>query len=75
MELRLKALDALLQIPRREFQGDSPCRDQIDLHTHSSAFDGYDTPTALILEAFERGLNAVAITDQNKPPFDDNLEA
>jgi hypothetical protein len=75
MELRLKALDVLMQIPQQESHVDTTCRGQIDLHTHSSAFDGYHTSTALILEAFEKGLAAVAITDHNKSPFDKNIEA
>lgn len=75
MELRLKALDALMQMVQRKSRPSSPCCGQIDLHTHSAAFDGYQTSTALILEAYERGLAAVAITDHNKPPFDENIEA
>lgn len=75
MGLRLRALDILRQTPPIEPYPDASCKNQIDFHTHSAMFDGYYTPTALILEAFEKGLAAVAITDHNKPPFDENIEA
>ena len=75
MGLRLRALDILRQTPPIEPHPDASCKDQIDFHTHSAMFDGYHTPTALILEAFEKGLTAVSITDHNKPPFDENIEA
>ena len=37
----------------------------IDLHTHSSASDGTDSPTELIRRASAEGLNAVALTDHD----------
>jgi hypothetical protein len=73
--LRLRALDILLSLPKKGVESESLYRGQIDLHTHSTAFDGYSTPTALILEAYEKGLIAIAITDHNKSPFDENIEA
>ncbi|OKL48106.1 PHP domain-containing protein [Boudabousia marimammalium] len=38
---------------------------RIDLHTHSSVSDGTDTPTELIRQAAEAGLNWVALTDHD----------
>jgi predicted metal-dependent phosphoesterase TrpH len=37
----------------------------IDLHTHSTASDGSDTPTALLAMAARIGLSAVALTDHD----------
>lgn len=37
----------------------------IDLHTHSRASDGTDTPTELVERAAALGLNAVALTDHD----------
>lgn len=37
----------------------------IDLHTHSSASDGTDSPTELVLRASAEGLTAVALTDHD----------
>ncbi len=37
----------------------------IDLHTHSDASDGTDTPTELVLGAAAAGLDVVAITDHD----------
>ncbi len=37
----------------------------IDLHTHSSASDGTDSPAQLVTKAHEAGLAAVAITDHD----------
>ena len=37
----------------------------IDLHTHSNASDGTDTPSALIDKAISRGLNVLALTDHD----------
>jgi len=73
--LRLKALDTLLSLGERRHGYPSSCVGQMDFHVHSAAFDGYSTATALILEAWERGLMALAITDHNKSPFDENPEA
>jgi 3',5'-nucleoside bisphosphate phosphatase len=38
---------------------------QIDLHTHSSASDGTDTPGDLVREAAAAGLDVVALTDHD----------
>ncbi|WTW97171.1 PHP domain-containing protein [Streptomycetaceae bacterium NBC_01309] len=38
---------------------------RIDLHTHSSASDGTDTPAALVRTAREAGLDVVALTDHD----------
>jgi hypothetical protein len=38
---------------------------RIDLHTHSRASDGTDTPAALVRNAAEAGLDVVAITDHD----------
>ncbi len=40
-------------------------RVEVDWHTHTYHSDGYQTPTALVYEAYRRGLKAVAITDHN----------
>ncbi len=37
----------------------------VDLHTHSTASDGSDTPTQLVGRAAEIGLSAVALTDHD----------
>jgi len=37
----------------------------IDLHTHTSASDGTDSPTQLIEKAIQRGINIMAITDHD----------
>lgn len=37
----------------------------IDLHTHSAASDGTDTPAELVRAAAERGLDVVALTDHD----------
>ncbi len=37
----------------------------IDLHTHSSASDGSDTPSALVSHAVEIGLHGIALTDHD----------
>ena len=37
----------------------------IDLHTHTTASDGSMTPAGLVSRAFERGLEAVAVTDHD----------
>ncbi|MCW2774350.1 MAG: hypothetical protein JWN91_2676 [Nocardioides sp.] len=38
---------------------------RIDLHTHSRASDGTDTPTGLVRAAVDAGLDVVAITDHD----------
>ncbi|MFI7409075.1 PHP domain-containing protein [Streptomyces sp. NPDC049627] len=38
---------------------------RIDLHTHSSASDGTDTPAQLVLNAAAAGLDVVALTDHD----------
>ena len=38
---------------------------RIDLHTHSSASDGTDTPAALVREAAAAGLDVLALTDHD----------
>ena len=37
----------------------------VDLHTHTTASDGSDSPTELIVSATALGLSAVAITDHD----------
>jgi predicted metal-dependent phosphoesterase TrpH len=37
----------------------------IDLHTHTSASDGTDSPTQLVEKAIQRGINIMAITDHD----------
>lgn len=37
----------------------------IDLHTHSTASDGSDTPTMLVQNALDAGLHAIALTDHD----------
>lgn len=38
---------------------------RIDLHTHSTASDGTDSPAALVRNAADRGLDVVALTDHD----------
>ena len=40
-------------------------KDMIDLHTHSKASDGSLSPSALIEQAYQRGLTAIALTDHD----------
>jgi 3',5'-nucleoside bisphosphate phosphatase len=48
----------------------------IDLHTHSTASDGTDSPTALIELAADAGLQAIAITDHDTTSgWDDAIQA
>ncbi|MBI5160508.1 MAG: PHP domain-containing protein [Micrococcales bacterium] len=42
-----------------------PALGRIDLHTHSSASDGTEPPAALVREAADAGLAAVALTDHD----------
>ena len=37
----------------------------IDLHTHTNASDGTDSPTQLIDKAINRGINILALTDHD----------
>ena len=37
----------------------------IDLHTHSAASDGSDTPSELMAHALEIGLHGIALTDHD----------
>ena len=37
----------------------------IDLHTHSTASDGGDTPSLLVENAVRKGLSAIALTDHD----------
>ncbi len=46
---------------------------RIDLHTHSRVSDGTDTPTMLVMKAFESGLDVIALTDHDT--FDGVAEA
>ncbi len=38
---------------------------RIDLHTHSTASDGTDTPAQLVRKAATAGLDVVALTDHD----------
>ncbi|CAM5328455.1 hypothetical protein STANM309S_02511 [Streptomyces tanashiensis] len=40
---------------------------RIDLHTHSTASDGTDSPAELVRNAAAAGLDVVALTDQTRP--------
>ena len=40
----------------------------IDLHTHTLASDGTDSPSALVQKAHAAGLAAVAVTDHDTRP-------
>ena len=37
----------------------------IDLHTHTNASDGTDSPSELIDKAINRGINILALTDHD----------
>ena len=39
--------------------------DLIDLHTHSRASDGSDTPARIVRYACEKGLKGIALTDHD----------
>ena len=47
----------------------------VDLHTHTTASDGTDTPRGLIRKAAEAGLAAVAVTDHDTISGLDEAEA
>src|SRR3990167_6441828 len=72
--LRLKALAILKDKNLIQFNPHSPYYGQIDLHSHDCHSDGYQTPTALILEAYEKGLAGIAITNHNQASFDNEGE-
>lgn len=38
---------------------------KIDLHTHSRVSDGTDTPTSLVMLAYQQGLDVIALTDHD----------
>ena len=38
---------------------------KIDLHTHSRVSDGTDTPTGLVMRAFDAGLDVIALCDHD----------
>ena len=38
---------------------------RIDLHTHSRVSDGTDTPTSLVMKAFQADLDVIALTDHD----------
>jgi len=42
-----------------------PRKVDTDLHMHGYHSDGYQTPTALVYEAYRRGLRTIALTDHN----------
>jgi predicted metal-dependent phosphoesterase TrpH len=48
---------------------------RIDLHTHSTASDGTDTPAQLVANAAEAGLDALAITDHDTTAGWDEAQA
>lgn len=43
----------------------SPPPSRIDLHTHTRASDGLDTPAELVANASQRGLSVLAVTDHD----------
>jgi len=54
--------------PARAAHAEQHCKTggvRIDLHTHSTASDGTDTPTELVRNAAAAGLDVVAITDHD----------
>lgn len=38
----------------------------MDLHMHTTALDGLDTPLKLLVRAYNRGINTISITDHNR---------
>jgi len=72
-ELRLQALKTLKPWLRQDRT--DTCFGQIDLHTHDFfSEDGYFTPTALILEAYRKGLSGLAVISHNQRYEDDEAE-
>ena len=49
--------------------------ERIDLHTHTLASDGSDTPAAVVQQAAALGLRAVAVTDHDTFACFDNSTA
>ena len=71
--LRLRALERLKPFSMPD--PNNPCQGQIDLHTHDFfSEDGYQTPSALALEAYEKGLTGVAVISHNQRYDDDEAE-
>ena len=67
-DLRLKAFEILLPLMEVPQNHTAPSFGQVDMHTHTRLSDGYVTPTAYILEAYEEGLFGIALTDHNIMP-------
>ena len=61
--LRLRALEVLTPSVKRNTN--SPIHGQMDIHTHTFMSDGYQSPTALVLDAYEQGLKTLGITDHD----------
>ncbi|HAR63598.1 MAG: hypothetical protein DKM50_07820 [Candidatus Margulisiibacteriota bacterium] len=68
MSQRLQSLKVLLPFVPYPDLHNAPSFGQIDLHTHSLLSDGYSTPAAHILDSYEQGLFAVALTDHDILP-------
>ncbi|MFC2149723.1 PHP domain-containing protein, partial [Candidatus Auribacterota bacterium] len=61
VDLRLRALEVLK--PFLKVNTESDIYGQIDVHNHTCMSDAYQTPTALVVEAYENGLSVLGITD------------
>ena len=38
---------------------------RVDLHLHTTASDGTDTPTTLVRKAWEKGIKVISVTDHD----------
>jgi len=63
MQARINAVRRLQELVARP--AESLVRVEADGHTHSLHSDGYQTPTALVWEAYKLGLKSITLTDHN----------
>jgi predicted metal-dependent phosphoesterase TrpH len=59
------AAQGIIKLMSMQVQHDAPARFPVDLHTHTSASDGSDTPAELVAEARRRGVVVLGITDHD----------
>lgn len=73
VEVRLAALKFLKS--HVTIDTSSPIYGQYDFHMHSNYSDAYITASALVLEAYERGLTTIAVSDHDRFTSDEAQRA
>lgn len=74
-EMRLHALERLKRLLPHPGPQKRPSEGQVDLHTHDSfSEDGYPTPSALLLAAYEEGLSTLGVVSHNQRYTDDEAD-